>query len=609
MCFYGVGNHGGGPTIKNLRDIEGYIASGPHGGEVGYGSPESYFTQLRETGEELPVWAGELQHHASGCYSTHSRSKHLHREAENALLRMERLAAMAKKLTGHDLQKPFVRQAWNNLMFNEFHDIMGGCSLRESLEDVEIQLHESISIAAREENAALQRMSWKVDTIKGLPNLARSKESDWKLWGIPSQGTPVVVFNPHAFEAEGTVLIRRPIRAVRDDSGNPIPAQVVRATRTNGGDKWDGIFRAKVPALGYRLYWIFLDEAEQYESPLTASGSALENAVLRAEFDSVTGALIHLVDKRSGRDALTAPAQPRLMDIEHVDTWAHNVFKFDREAGAFGGAEIKVMENGPVRAAVRVITRYGASRMEQKYILYAGADQLEVEVKLNLHERHRMVKLCFPTAGTVDVSEIAYGALERRHNGDEEHCQRWVAMQGDGAGLALLNDGKYSYSAVDGELRMTVANTSIYADHYGQKDRDDTCEYMDQGEQRFSYALVPYEGSWRTAGLNRRAAVLNMPLPSVTETYHAGPLGGEFCGIAVDSETVDVGALKRAEDEGGYVLRIVETAGSAQTVNIDLKLLGRTLKLNFGKYEIKTVYLPDDLLAEPREILLTELGD
>ena len=52
---------------------------------------------------------------------------------------------------------------------------MGGCCLRAALEDAEMLYGEAISIAARETNAAAQRISWQVDTSKGL-EIARSKE-------------------------------------------------------------------------------------------------------------------------------------------------------------------------------------------------------------------------------------------------------------------------------------------------------------------------------------------------------------------------------------------------------------------------------------------------
>ena len=154
---------------------------------------------------------------------------------------------------------------------------------------------------------------------------------------------------------------------------------------------------------------------------------------------------------------------------------------------------------------------------------------------------------------------------------------------------------------------MTVAHTSILADHYGQEHRDDSCQFMDLGEQRFTYILVPYAGAWQGAGLNRRAALLNRPLPHVAETYHEGPLGGEYRGVCVDQEAVEIGALKRAEDGCGHVLRLAETTGAAQRARVELHLLGRALTLDFTPFEVKTLYLPDDAAQPVREIPLTEI--
>ncbi len=169
MLFYGVGNHSGGPTIENLRQIRTYQTTDEHGNDVTLGSPNDFFETLEKADLDLPLWRGELQHHASGCYSTHSASKLLHRKAENCLLRMEKLGVLSERLTGHKTKSVFVRRAWDNLMFNEFHDIMGGCSIRPAMDDCMTQLSETISIAQREDNALLQKLSWAVDTSNGNP--------------------------------------------------------------------------------------------------------------------------------------------------------------------------------------------------------------------------------------------------------------------------------------------------------------------------------------------------------------------------------------------------------------------------------------------------------
>ena len=65
-----------------------------------------------------------------------------------------------------------------------------------------------------------------------------------------------VVFNPHPYEVTAPVRIDRPIRQACDSRGKETPVQIVRAPRTNRDDKWDGMFMATVPALGYHTYWV-----------------------------------------------------------------------------------------------------------------------------------------------------------------------------------------------------------------------------------------------------------------------------------------------------------------------------------------------------------------
>ena len=542
--------------------------------------------------------------------STVSRSKKKMREAENALLRMEKFAVLSHTLTGHHMRKPFVDQAWQNVLFNQFHDAMGGCSVEEVMDDVIVQLDESISAAAREENGALQRISWQIDTMKGLPHPLRSKEENHALWGIRGQGTPVVVFNPHEFEAETTVQIRQPIRMVRDDHGALIPVQTVRASRTNNNDCSDGIFRARVPALGYKLYWVFLEqENETISTPLSASETHLENEFISAKFDPDTGALCSLISKENGQNLLSSSLETRLMDVSHCDTWAHGVFAFDRVCGSFGNAQVKLLENGPVRAKLRVRTVHETSVQEIIYTLHAGQKTLDMDVRLKLNEKHRMVKLCIPTIfkDGQDISEIPYGVLKRTACGNEEPCQRYIAMQGQDGGVALINNGRYSYSAENGELRLTLAHTAIYADHYGQKLRDDTCRYMDQEEMSVSLRLVPYKGEWQQAQLHRQAALLNQSFPFVVETYHKGKLPGELCAISIDTPCIQLGSLKEAEAENGIILRLIESTGKQTTASIMLPLLKRSEELVFTPFEIKTIFVPFDPEQPCRSMLLTEL--
>lgn len=166
-------------------------------------------------------------------------------------------------------------------------------------------------------------------------------------------------------------------------------------------------------------------------------------------------------------------------------------------------------------------------------------------------------------------------------------------------GLALLNDGKYSFDVLDNDVRMTVVRSPIFADHYGVL--DEWCEFMDQGIQEFTYVLLPHPGSWQEARVAQNAYECNVPPLSIVETYHAGTLPQSFSGIRVASEQIIATAFKKSEDGQGYVLRCYEISGHETTAEIEIPMLGRKWNARFGPCEIKTFRIPEDAGQEVQE--------
>ena len=190
--------------------------------------------------------------------------------------------------------------------------------------------------------------------------------------------------------------------------------------------------------------------------------------------------------------------------------------------------------------------------------------------------------------------------------GTEEVYQRFVDLSDENGGLTVLNDGKYSYSAIGGELRLTVANTSIYADHFGQKYRDDSCRHMDLGEQNFRYTLIPHKGPWQNVNPTRRAALMHRMLEKTVETYHDGFLPAKYEGLSVSEPNLCIGAIKRAENDDGWILRLVETQGKDCKATIRAQVLNREIAVTLTPWQIKTLFVPDAPETEARYVLLTE---
>ncbi|MEK3910142.1 alpha-mannosidase [Paenibacillus sp. FSL H7-0331] len=624
MSFYGVGNHGGGPTVANLQLIDEIREE--HGREqIILSSPNQFFTDMITENPAIPVVKDEMQRHAIGCYSAHSESKANNRRAEHRLLSAEKFSSFANVLLGLPYPKAPLNLAWENVMFNQFHDIMGGCSIKEAFDDVREFHGEALAIGARTLNAALQKISWAINTMK--PEVkSLSKDKDWQTWEQDDLGAPIVVFNPLSWEVETLVKVNKKLTSVTDEAGTPIPLQTVRASRTNGrDDKWDSLITARVPAFGYRVYWTYRDKdipAAPLAGEVLVDNNVLENAQIRVQVDAHTGYISSILDKLTNTELLNGKgAVPIVIDEHHSDTWGHHLVQYRDEIGRFGDAQIKVLEQGPLRVTLRVTSYYNNSVLRQDISLGHHSSDIQVRVQLDWREKHKMLKLSFPihVEQPQSVSEIPYGFIERPTNGNEVPGQQWVDVYGlapntaDGEeqqvrGIGLLNDSKYAYDVQGSEIRMTVVRSPIFADHFSERD-DDQVEYMDQGVQEFGYTLVPHSGSWKDGRLVQKANELNVPPLLMWETYHEGSLPQISEGIVISDAAIVATTFKRAEDGDGWIVRCYETLGQETESAFKLPALQREWSAAFRKCEIKTFFVPDDAGSAVKEVNFVELAE
>ena len=572
MAFYGVGNHGGGPTVTLLNIMHREL-----GEQFVYSDPDAYFTA--QAGKLAPVVREDLQYHAKGCYSACSQIKKGNRYAENGLLNAERLSVLSARLMGTAYPAKELDHAWRLVLFNQFHDILGGCSIREAYEDAARSHGEAMAVADRIANFACQQISWNVDTLAGHPEGVVSVED------AAAIGVPVVVFNPNAFAVTAPVHIRKCYARVTDAAGNDVPLQTVRDSKTNHKDKYATLFPASVPALGYALYRMYPDAVGEVSNPLTVTERSMENARLRVEF-SPNGELCSLYDKHAGRELLAAPTELLLYDDEANDTWAHGEQFFqDRVAYSVEGS-VHIIEKGPVRAAFRTEQRFGDSYIIRDYYLYADSDALDVRVKVDFREKFRVLKLSFPLMGEGHRAycQIPFGSIERPTDGSEQVCGDWIALQGTAGGIGIANDCKHSFAAKDNVLSLTVLRSAMFSDHFGQPYRDEFCEFMEQGEHRFAYRISPFDGA---EALCRQAQELQSPLIAVPETFHKGHLPATFGGVDVSAENVAVTAVKRHTDGEGIVLRCYETAG--RDTEVTLRVFDTAHTLLLPHHAVKTL--------------------
>jgi alpha-mannosidase len=596
MEFFGIGDHGGGPTKANMASIR-KIQSEPGAPKILYSTPDRYFAEIRQShGADIPVLSDDLQHHSVGCYTAESSIKKGNREAEAALVTAEKLSAVGSFAWGAHYPKDEFTAAWKRVLFLQFHDSLAGTALPEHYKTAHEGQGRAIDVAQQAMYLSAQRLAWQVPAVDPASNY-------------------LFVFNPHAWSSTQNIeydlgLSDKDSYQVEDEEGAPVRFQWVQAT-TAAQSRRRIVAQVSLPPFGYRQIRIRRATAASStpENSLKAESNVLENANLRVTF-SPEGT-IGIFDKASGREVFRGgqTGARAVVFSDKNDTWAHNLVAYTDEIGAFKLDSIKLVESGPLRARIRVHSVYGNSSLTIDWILYAGSGRLEARVALDWHEHMKMLKFSFP----VDVEapkatyEIDYGAMERATKGEEDPGQRWVDVSGtgDSYGLAVINDAKYGYSVNGSDLRVSVARGAVYANHMPQKiDPDIDYQWQDQGLQTFRMVLVPHSGFWPDAGVVRIAEELVAPALVLYQGIHPGTRPQSQSFVSVDVPDVVISAIKMAEEGDALIVRLYETDGVDTTATLDLHFANSRWKGKLHPFEIKTLRIdPHSLKLEEVNIL------
>lgn len=590
LLLFGRGDHGGGPEEDDILEIL-KIKEQRKDLVIKFGTPEEFFKKLESSNLSIPTIKDELQHHASGCYSVLSEVKRLNRKAESSLMVAERYSTISSMVTGMVYPKEKLRDAWMKVLFCQFHDSLAGTCIREAYEDIFDMLRGAISVSSEVKNLSLQRISSMINTSTN--NLS------------------IVVFNPVANELKFPIEVEPIMRNIKltDENGKDIEFQEVTPSSLAGTRRI--VFIAELPPLGFTTYKITSaspNEKRERSEDIVANNYSLENEFIRIEFDEKNGTIRHIVDKEYSCKLFEGGAALPIVFEDQSDTWSHGVFSYENKIGEFKATEIKVVESGPIRGIVRINYRYSGSSITQDFIVYKGLKFIEVRVKINWNEKHKLLKLQFPF-NLSDIKytyEIPFGTIERPANGEEEPGQRWVDVSGslidsEGKkityGLAIINDTKYSFSAKDNVFTITLVRSPIYAHHIPNVKKEDVDYfYIDQGFHEFKYLLFPHKGDWKKVfyQISNLSDAINFGLDYIMEGSHEGILPRKFSFVSVSDRNLYITALKKAEASDDLVLRVLEQTGEERNVDVTLNMsaIRRVVSIKVKPFEVKTIVVP-----------------
>jgi len=605
MYLFGVGDHGGGPTRRDiLTKME--LDKRPAIPSLIFSSAENFYDEALKEKTNYPVIKEELNPIFEGCYTTHSDIKKANREGENLLLTAEALATLAS-IYGYSYPQDSFKEAWRKVCFNQFHDILDGSAIHSSYE-YSGKLAEEVKKSAQE---IIE------DSVSFLSSHIKTERENKK-------ALPLIVFNQLGWQRDDVVSVEMPREAsssfyLIDEEDNLVPCQI---------EENKLVFVAKkVPAFGYKTYWMVPGEKTQpFEVKLYIDEEGkMESPDYLLQIEPSSGVIIRLYDKKRQKEIFRpSPLMQGNPDTYVLDKTS-NLFRIFTEAphsmsswvigstekvvNLCNRPEIRILEKGPVRAILSIRRSFNQSWIEQKIILYQDLERIDFKTKIDWQEKgsHKegvpMLRVFFHLnfSSPEATFEIPFGWIKRASLGEEVPALRWIDVSRADYGVSLINDCKYGYQAAGNSISLTLLRNPYEPD-----------ALPDLGVHDIGYAIYPHNGRWEKDKTIRKAAEFNQPLLAQWEKSHPGSLPSSSGLFNLKPDNLVISGLKRADGNKEIILRFYEAEGKKTTATLisnlsltscsetnlleekernDLELAKNQIKINILPYEIKTLKL------------------
>ena len=574
--YYGTGDTGGAPREESVKRLEAIVTKGsvslPKPGAV-RGQPESapvsvgngpvhvisatadqMFLNITPAEQaRLPRYTGEMEltNHSAGSLTSQAYQKRWIRHQELLADAAEKSSIAAEWLGARTYPLQRLNDAWTLTMGSHFHDLAAGTATPRSYEfawnDDVIALNQFADVL----NSAVEGVGAALNT--------------------QTRGVPVILFNPLNIAREDVVEAK-----VEFPNGMP---KAVRVTAPDGRDvvaqvsNGKVLFVASLPSVGYAVYDVQPAEASAASSSsLQVTRDGLENAYYRVRLNQ-DGDVASIFDKENGREMLSAPARLAI-SYDNPTQWPAWNMDWEQEQAApkafvSGPAQIRVVEQGPVRVGIEVTRETAGSRFVQTISLSAGDGGKRVEFGnvIDWKTRESTLKATFPLTASNEMATYNWdiGTIERptaEPKKFEVPSHQWIDLTDMSGkyGATVLTDSKNgSDKPTDNTLRLTLLLTPGVAGGYPDQATQDI------GHHEFLYGFAAHSADWRTAQTDWQAQRLNAPLFAFETSKHDGALGRSFSLLTVSNPRIRVLAVKKAELSDEVIVRMVELDGKPQS--------------------------------------------
>ncbi len=602
LFLWGVGDHGGGPSRKDLRDLKELIEKDKNYCII-HSSPEAYFEELKKTNTNMPRVTEGLNPVAPGCYTSQIRVKQKHRELENEIYATEKMAAAAQVLCGREYPKKAFDDAMQALLFSEFHDALPGSGSSLVEEDTLRILNYGLEIMSRTKHSSALA-------------LARGERR-------VEDGTSVILFyNPHPYDITGVFECETGLPKqnwttdfmypVVTFNGEEIPCQAEKES-SNFNIDWRKkvVVQATLKAFSMNrmdVSWRPLPKRPSFDEIVSKPEFTFDNGEMRVVIDTGTGLLSEY--SVGGKVYLTKGSMRLSCYDDTFNSWgikqrvetAQRDFHLltDHAASEYCGLlkkvipAVRVIEDGAVRTTVEAVFGMGESKAYIRYKLPKKGNGFEVETGVLFLEKEKYLKLILnmPEGKKTFNGQIMFGR-EELHQNCETVSQKWCMVENAEVqtSVAVINNGTHGADLVGNELGITLLRSAGYsaADFTMGKtlQEEQWAPRMEQGERFYKFYV---QGGTPTE--------MNENIDRMAQHFNEQPYGFSYCPpgegepvsslMQIDNPGVMVSAIKKSEDSEGYIIRLYEGSGETAEAKITFPAHKLEKTISFNGFEIKT---------------------
>ena len=591
VALWGVGNHGGLPSKKDLEDVAELIAQSDD--LIVHSTPEQYFADLQPETE----FNRSMQPCLIGCYTAMQSIKQKHIELENKIFTTEKLCSYAALNGLYTKNEEAFREGEKALASLEFHDIFAGTCTAEGEKSSLRRADYALELLQKEWNKAFF-------AICGKHNKAEIGEF------------PVFIFNSQPYDremvCETEYLMPKPVISDTEQytvsvyqNGKKIPSQCIKELSNINYDRRKRIaYRCALPAMGEaRVDFRVEVEPKKFLAPTTGEEIVFSDSIKTIRISRKTGLMESYVV--NGKEMLSGGAFLPVMYEDNADPWGWYMERIGENPVAFvlcdgntGPFEkltnVNIIEDGDILTEVESFFECGASFVRISYKMYKDMSYTDVKADVFWNEQQKILKIKIPASFDGQfIGQIPFATDEFQKDGKEITAHRFVGFSDGENVLALYNNCTYGFSAEGNDLYTTLLRGAAYCAHpIGDRILIDPNRFtpaIEQGRHSFSFRLS-YDPAEKLE--NNAQDFVNPPFSLNFFPHGNGELAKPV--LNIDNPAVSLSAFYKTEE--GYILRLVNN--NPQRMSTELTLCGRTYPITLEKYEVKCFIFANGLLSQ-----------